>query len=212
MAKESMKAITTILILITLSAHGQGRVPTKLGLGIVAIEDTYDESKIVAVYKDKDLKTKSEDFKLYGQINRVLPYYYKPDYGLCYFVCLEKTSDYFKVLINEKEEGFLKNEKGTFFKTWESLLINSTVQRLDVKSNPIKAKPGDNQETINLGYEVKIDRLQVTDVIEVNGEHWINVKFSKSGKFPFDKDQDIGTGWIKWKSGDELLVEILLLC
>ena len=208
-----MRTLTTILFLTTLTCFGQEENPIKLGLGIVAISDTYDNTKIVTVYKDKNLKTKIEDFKLYGDSKRVWPYYYKPDYGLCYFVCLEKNKDYFKVLINDKEEGFLKNDKESFFKTWESLLINSTVERLDIKSNPLKLKPSDNQETINLGYEIKVDRLEVVDVIEINGEHWINVNFSKSGQIPVDKTTpDSKSGWIKWKFGDRLLVKILLLC
>lgn len=207
-----MRALTTILILVTFVSYGQDGVPTKLGLGIVAINDTYDESKVVTVYKDRDLKTKTEDFKLYGQLKSVWPYYFKPDYGLCYFVCLEKTKDYFRILINDKDEGFLKNDNDKFFKTWESLLVNSTVERLDIKTNPIKTKPADSNPTIKLDYEVKNDRLQVIDVIEINGEHWINVKFSKTGDYPFDKQSDIGTGWVKWKSGEKLLVNILLLC
>ena len=132
---------------------------------------------------------------------------------LCLFVCLEKTKGYFKILINDKEEGFLKNDNEKYFKTWESLLINSTVERLDLKSNLLKLKPGDNEMTISLEYEVKVDRLEVIDVIEINGQHWINVRFSKTGKVPCDKGTpDCGTGWIKWKLEGKLLVNILLLC
>ena len=207
-----MRALTTILILVTLTSFGQEKNPIKLGLGIVAIDDTYDESKTVTVYKDKNLKTKIEDFKLYGELKSVWPYYFKPDYGLCYFVCLEKTKDYFKVLINDKEEGFLKNDRDKYFKTWESILINAGVERLDLKTNPLKLTPTDNAEPINLGYEMKVDRLEVDDVIEINGEHWIKVYYSKSGKVPCDKGTpDCGRGWIKWKKGDKLLVNILLL-
>jgi hypothetical protein len=183
-----------------------------LGLGIVAIEDTYDESKIVIIYKDKDLKTKIADFKLYGQLKNVWPYSFKPDYGLCYFICLEKTKDYFKILINDKEEGFLKNDKDKYFKTWESLLINATVERLDAKINPLKNKPADDAETIVVENQITVDRLQVLDVIEINGEHWINVRYSKSGKDLIDKSTpDSGEGWVKWKVGENLLVNILLL-
>ncbi len=212
MAKK-MRVITTFFILLTLSSYGQEKNPVKLGLGIVAIGDTYDESKTIAVYKDKNLKNKIEDFKLYGELKTVWPYYFKPDYGLCYFVCLEKTKDYFKVLINDKEEGFLKNERDKYFKTWESLLINSTVERLDIIANPLRLKPIDNAEKIKLEYKIVVDRLSVIDVIEVNGEHWLKVNFSKSGKDVIDNaTQDTGEGWIKWKADDKLLVRILLLC
>jgi hypothetical protein len=73
-------------------------------------------------------------------------------------------------------------------------------------------KPTDKAETINLEYEMTVDRLEVIDVIEINGEHWINVNFSKSGKVPCDKGTpDCGEAWVKWKAGDKLLVNILLL-
>lgn len=208
-----MRVLTTILILATLSSYGQEKNPIKLGLGIVAINDTYDESKIVTIYKDKDLKTKIEDFRLYGQLKSIWPHYFKPDYGLCYFICLEKNKDYFKILINDKEVGFLKNDKDKYFKTWESLLINAIVERLDIKANPLKSKPSDNAETITLQNQITVDRLQVVDVIEINGEHWINVRYSKSGQGLIEKTTtDSGEGWVKWKAGDKLLVNILLLC
>jgi hypothetical protein len=208
-----MRTLTTILFLLTLTSYGQGKNPIKLGLGIVAIKDTYDESKAVTIYKDKELNNKIEDFKLYGQLKNIWPHFFKPDYGLCYFVCLEKTKDYFRILINDKEEGFLKNDKDRYFKTWESLLINGTVERLEIKTNPLKSDPSDNAETITLQNQILVDRLQVIDVIEINGEHWINVNYSKSGKVPCDKGTpDCGEGWIKWKVGDKLLVNILLLC
>lgn len=66
-----MKALTTILLLISLTCFGQEKNPIKLGLGIVAIEDTYDTKKIVIIYKDKDLKSKLEDFKLFGDSKSV---------------------------------------------------------------------------------------------------------------------------------------------
>ncbi len=207
-----MRTLTAILLLISLSSYGQEKNPIKLGVGIVAIEDTYDTKKVVAIYKDKDLKIKLEDFKLYGKLKTVRPYYYKPDYGLCYFVCLEKNKDYYRVLINDKEEGFLKPDSENHFKTWESLLINSSVERFDIKANPLKKKPSDTAETIDLGYEPKPDRLEVVDVIEKNGEHWIKVNFSKSGKIPCEHNGDCEEAWIKWRTGDKLLVNILLLC
>jgi hypothetical protein len=206
-----MRLLITILFLTTLESFGQEKNPIKLGHGIIAIDDTYDMKKIVTVYGDKDFKTKIEDFKLYGASKSISPYYYKPDYGLCYFICLEKNKNYFKILINDKEEGFLKTDN-KYFKTWESLLINSSVERLNIKTNPLKLKPADNSDTKKLEYEIKVDRLEVIDVIEKDGQHWLKVNYSKSGKVPCDKGiADCEVGWVKWKTGDKLLVKILLL-
>jgi hypothetical protein len=203
-----------ILFLTTLPPWGQDSNPIKLGLGIVAIEDAYDGSKSVTIYSDKHLTTKTVDFKLSGQLNNVSPFYFKPDYGLCYFVCLEKTNDYYKILINENEEGFLKNDGDRYFVSWESLLVNKIVERVDIKTNPLRLKPGDNETIINLDFEIKADRLEIVEVIEIKGESWVKVNYSKSGKVGCDKltTDDIGEGWIKWRRGDKLLVNILLLC
>src|SRR5688500_3293862 len=104
-----MKLLTTIFFAATLMCSAQEKPPVKLGLGLVGIADTYAESKTVALYRDKDLKNKIQDFKLYGALKTIQPIFLKPDYGICYFVCLEKTKNYYKVLINDTEEGFLKN-------------------------------------------------------------------------------------------------------
>lgn len=208
-----MRVLTTILFLLTLTSYGQDRNPIKLGLGIIEIDNTLDESKIVTVYKDKNLKTKIEDFKLYGDHKRVWPYFDKPDYGLCYFICIAKTKGYYKILFNDKEEGFLKNDSDKYFKSWESILTTTTVQRVDIKSNPLRTKPNDRSAVIDLGYEATVDRLEAFEVVEINGENWIKVYFSKSGKDTIDRGtSDRGEGWIKWKSGEKLLVHLILLC
>jgi hypothetical protein len=205
-----MRIPTILLFLATFPSYGQDSNPVKIGLGIVEIRDTYDESRIVTIYRDKNFNEKIEDFRLYGKLNRIWPFFFKPDYGLCSFVCLEKTQTYFRILINDNEEGFLKNDNEKHFKTWESLLVNSTVERLDIKANPLKEDPEDEQRSIDLTYNIKVDRLEVIDVIELKGQHWINVRFSKSGEMPCSPD--CGTAWIKWKEGDKLLVNIFRLC
>jgi hypothetical protein len=211
---NEMRFLTTILILASLTGLGQNRNPIKIGFGIVAIRDTYDGSKTVTIYSDKNVTTKIEDFKLSGHSEKVLPYYFKSDYGLCYFVCLEKTNDYYRVLINDKDEGFLKNDQSKYFVSWESLLVNKTVERLDLTANPIRKEPGNNEAVVNLNFKIKVDRLKVIEVIEIKGESWVKVYYSKSGNVEWDGEMsdDVGEGWIKWKSGDKLLVDILLLC
>jgi hypothetical protein len=208
-----MKALKLILILFTVATYGQESKPQKLGIGILAIDSTYNLSKTVSIYKDKNFQIKLVDFKLYGENNRISPYYFKPDYGICYFVCIKKTPKYFKILINNKQEGFLKIDENNYFKTWESLLINATVERIDIKANPIKLKPNGKSETIKIDSEIVNDRLEVIDAIEINGEYWININYSASGKLPCSSDSlDSRNGWIKWKAGGKLLVKILLLC
>jgi hypothetical protein len=210
--------ILSILFLAALTSFGQGEHPIKLGLGVVAVQDTYNESKIVAIYKDKSLSARIEDFKLYsiyGNSNPsiVSPFYYKPDYGVCYFICLEKNRGFYKILINDKEIGFLANNSDNQFQAWESLLVNKTVARVDVNANPLKEKPTENGIIIDLGSNQIVDRLEVIEVVEIKDEHWIKVYYSKSGQTDCKKGtSDCGEGWIKWRSGEKLLIDLLLLC
>jgi phosphatidylglycerol---prolipoprotein diacylglyceryl transferase len=210
--KTMVGVLSVIFILISISSNGQGRNPVHTGIGIVAIADTYNQSKSVTVFKDKRLAVKLEDFKLYGGSRMIQPFYFKPDYGLCYFVCLEKTKDYYRILINDQQQAFLKANSDLYFKTWEALLINTTIERFNISTNPIRSKPADTSEVILVTNQLPVDRLLILEVLETGGESWARIKFSRSDKLPHEAPHtDCGEGWIKWKKEDKLLIDLLLL-
>ncbi len=80
------------------------------------------------------------------------------------------------------------------FLSWNNFLLNTTgVSNLDWKKNPLKNKP--NHESVILEANGEDDFV----VVKVNNE-WVQISNEK-GK----------TGWIKWRKGNKLLIDIFLL-
>jgi hypothetical protein len=203
---ERMKNITTILLtLLVLNSFGQNQTPKELGIGFAIASDPYefeDLSTPKNLYSNKELTEKWSSDKVY-------PFFLKPDYGLYHFICLEKTNDYYKVLVNDNEIGFIPNDSNYYFKTWDTILMQSTVERL-TKDNPIRKEWNNESETIS--NDCEFDRLTVQDVILRDGEYWLQIYFSTECEDYPDKNSKVKYGWIKWRTNDKLLVNILLLC
>lgn len=201
-----MKTITTILLtLLVLNSFGQNQTPKELGIGFAIASAPYefeDLSTPKNLYSNKELTEKWSSDKVY-------PFFLKPDYGLYHFICLEKTNDYYKVLVNDNEIGFIPNDSNYYFKTWDAILMQSTVERL-TKDNPIRKAWNNESETIS--NDCEFDRLTVKDVILKDGEYWLQIYFSPECEDYPDKNSKVKYGWIKWRTNDKLLVNILLLC
>jgi hypothetical protein len=197
--------LTILLILLVLNSFGQNKSPKELGIGFTIASNPYEFGGLSIpknLFKNKDLTQKWDSAK-------VFPFFLKPDYGLYHFICLEKTNDYYKILVNDTEIGYLPNDSNYYFKTWDAILLQSTVERL-TKDNPIR-KECDNESKIIVN-RCEFDRLTVQDVIQKDGEFWIQIYFSPECEVYPDKNTKVKYGWIKWRIDGKLLVNILLLC
>ena len=202
-----MKNWLLIILCFSISViYGQNRLPKELGIGFAIAENPYlyeDMSHPKDIFTNKELTNRI-------QTNKIFPFFYKPDYGLYHFICLEKNSKYYKILLNDSEIGFIPNNENYIFKNWETILMNASVERID-KQNLIRNNPTESDNEIitnNCQYET----LKVTDVIERNGEFWIAISFATNCE-PYPKENaERKTGWIKWRNSDKLLVRIQLLC
>ncbi|HZY81700.1 MAG TPA: hypothetical protein VFE50_19390 [Cyclobacteriaceae bacterium] len=186
--------------------------PAKLGIGLVAITNCYDATAVVAIYKDQSLTTRAYDFHVHKPLTTVRPVRYQPDYGLCHFICLEKTKNYYRVLINDTEEGYLENKADKHFSTWEATFMqNPFVERNANDPNPVHEQPNNNSAVVE---SLPSSIFNVQQIIEVDGEDWISVQFSKSGETRCGEGPkgDCRFGWIKWRKNDKLLVNFLLGC
>ena len=81
--------------------------------------------------------------------------FYKPDYGIMHFVCVDTTDKAYKVLVNYSDFKYLPKTKSYEFKTWEEYILQSFgIRRLTVDtdsilvSNPLRVKPRDNSDTL----------------------------------------------------------------
>ena len=200
---------TWILLILSLSIsmiYGQIKQPEKLGIGFAVAENPHlyeNMSHPKDIFSNSELTNKI-------QTNKIFPYFYKPDYGLYHFICLEKNSKYFKILINDSEIGFIPNNEKYIFKTWETILMSASVARID-KQNLIRNSPKEKDEKIIIN-SCKYESMKVIDIIEQNGEFWIEIFFATNCEAYPEDNAERKTGWIKWRILEKLLVRIQLLC
>ncbi len=192
--------ITIVFALTALSSMANALATKELGIGFVVATDPYqyeDGSHYENVFSDSELKNR--------WTGNISPFFYKPDYALYHFICLEKTVRYYKILINDMSTAYVPNDAHFYFKTWDMILINASVKRL-TDDNPIRDELNSSR---TIEYKCASGQLQVKDVIEKNGEYWLQISFS-----PICDDQEIQRtyGWIRWRTKNKLLVDILLLC
>jgi hypothetical protein len=198
-----------IILFFSLSisvAYGQNKQPKKLGIGFVIAENPYlyeNMSHPNNIFTNSELTDKI-------QTDEIFPFFYKPDYGLYHFICLEKNKRYFKILINDSEIGFIPNNGKYIFKTWETILMSASVERIN-KQNLIRKNLNGTDENIIMN-NCEYETLKVLDVIEKNGEYWLEISFAENCEPYPTKNTEQKTGWIKWRNSENLLVRIQLLC
>lgn len=176
--------------------------PTQLGIGVVDITNIREPSTIVPIYNDSTLTTKVYDFDIYKRPTEIVPFGFHPDYSLCRFVCLEKTPEYYKVLINDSTEGYLKNDGDKQFQAWEAVLLTATFERKTrTDGNHLHSRPSDKSAIIESPANASYKALEV---VEVNGENWVFVRVRLST--PPSK----ANGWMRWKKADKLLIDFLI--
>ena len=202
-----MKKSILLFVSLSISAiYGQNSQPKELGIGFAILENPY-------VYEDmshpKDIFTNSE-LTDSVKTKKILPFFYKPDYGLYHFICLEKNNQYYKILINDTEVAFIPNNKNYIFRTWETILMTASVERID-KQNLIRNSLSEADKK-NITNDCDYETLKVVDVIEQKGAYWIQVSFADNCDPYLDTKTKQKFGWIKWRNQDKLLVKIQLLC
>jgi hypothetical protein len=196
-----------------------GTATSSLGIGMVLPPDK------IEIYNDSLLKDNYFVWQVSKDYNPPKPactLYYKPDYGFVHFVCLDTSATYFKVLINYDEIKYLPRSGDYTFESWEEYVFNSfggIKRRSDKKTSyqPLRKSPEDNADTIT------IKNSDATFCpMEMRGD-WINVKYDCYQNIedvpgePRHCQEHIGkcgntsTGWIRWKKGNQILIEIYLM-
>lgn len=189
------------------------RETDSLGIGLVKITHFYN-SKFLTFYNDSALTEKFITWDIFNPSKKYFPKYYKPDYDLCYFICLDETESYYKILINKSLVKFLPRKKNYIFEDWETHLMTS---------RGIRPKNWQNKKTLKIFTAPEESRkpfsTSIEDffcMIEMQGE-WIKVKAECNSGFVYCteivKDCKNGKiGWIRWRKGEKLLIDIFLLC
>jgi hypothetical protein len=126
------------------------------------------------------------------------------DYDQFVFRCLTVKDSWLKIIVNNetKETLWLKKSDLTIFRDWETFLKEMFgVSRPPDQRQRIRTLPNDNSEEIN--YEGQ-DCFQVKsmkgDWIEIFSADYCDESYT-------DSKTKIKSGWIKWRKGNQLLIE-----
>ena len=200
-----MKHLFAIIFLATpILIYAQNQ-PAELGIGFVIHNNSYAysiETMPTKIYRDSAFTTTWDQKDLN-------PFFYKPDYGLFHFICVDITNSSYRILANDSSFGYIPIDTNFYFKSWEALLMKASVSRLS-KENPIYSNPSRTSDTISI--ECEEDYFQVEDIIQINGEYWLNFYYSpECDVFP-QQDAGVKYGWLRWRSTESLLIFISLLC
>lgn len=127
-----------------------------------------------------------------------IPLLNKSDYNIMFFVCVEKSLNFYKIIISKDNYAFIKPSKNIIFYSWDDFLKKQVVS---VESKNLKNNPP--RESINGKTILNFKNLKSDDdveILEIKGE-WIYIEnITKDKKY-----------WIKWKNKNQLLVYLNLL-
>lgn len=192
----------------------------QLGIGLLKLN--FDKQRSIEIFDDPNFSNKYAEWDSESPNKEIHPKFYELDYGICDFVCLEETKNYYKVLIGFDQIKYVKVSSSWSLTSWKNLIENSfgvTRKRESRVSNKLRTSKSDNSEEIPL--ELKIHENFCVNSLE---DSWLNVKydciyateqyseFEGQSCFEYiDKCDNSKTGWIKWKQGGELLIQIYLM-
>lgn len=155
-----------------------------------------------------------------------------PKSNIHYYICLEKTDQYYKILVNKNEIAYVptaeiiavcklnwgngivdtKIDQTYDFKTWETVFSEAGVSRLH-KENPIVKDLNDQSQTIkyDCGYITDYEHLSVNKMHrDKHGAYWLYVSFNCEDSYPDFSTDETKTkrGWIQWRKGNKLLIAL----
>lgn len=123
---------------------------SELGIGL-AVWD-YDCENNVIFYADSLMKVKSfaGNFCLNGKCP--CPLFFKPDYGIMYFVVVKKSTRWLKILYDDNKIAYVPNRQNFTYYSWGKFLVELTTGVREIGSNEIykiKSVNGDYVQVTN---------------------------------------------------------------
>lgn len=191
-----------------------------LGLGLVAVPPAFE------LFSDSLLTNTYLMWNMYSSDAPPKPVcskYYKPDYGIMQFVCLEKAEKYYKVLAGYDQVFFLPVAEDYEFVTWQDYILTSFGVRRNTdldsewKDQPLRKLPNASSEELDIP-----EGLEMFCAMEMKGE-WLKVKYDcfyntetelEEGA-PcheyIDKCANTVTGWLKWRDNNKVLIDVMTM-
>lgn len=176
--------------------NGDFERPSKtLGIGVIQLLP----HQVLSVFKDPFCRMPIETYEFGNRDGLAQPKFFDYNFDLCYFVCTQRTDDYYKILINPLDEAYIRIDPKLTFWDWDDFLRNdhfAAVGRKDWFHNRMRLRPHDKAPEMD--YERHFDALMP---LKTQGE-WLKVRFTQHNKQK--------TGWIRWRSKSKLLLNFQL--
>lgn len=186
-----------------------------LGVGLIIAPDTF------SIFNDLGLKQRYAKIDMKRRaVQDVCPKFFQPENQVMHFVCTEVTDKAYRVLINESDTKFISRKYK--FQTWEEYILTSYAVRriaLDTGASYHHLKLEPNLQAASL--QLPAHGLEMLCPLEVKGD-WLKVKHDcfydrytheyegQPCREYVDKCENAMTGWVPWRQGNILLIDIYL--
>lgn len=192
-----------------------------LGIGLVIAPnkfEVFNDSLLTERWLTGDLSSGDTG------LARICPKFNKPDYGIMHFVCVGKTPQSYRILINYKEVKYLPKTTTYAFKTWEAYIMESygvarstSESEAAFRSQPLKTAPDGAADTLAIpaGRELFCPVQLQGDWLQVKYDCFYNEENNPHEGTPcqeyISQCNTPLTGWLRWRRDQHLLIDIFLM-
>jgi|GEM_PF-1615253 hypothetical protein len=193
---------------------------SSLGIGLILPPDVFD------IFDDSLLKKKFTTIDLYqgndSQIS-ICSKFFKPDYGIMFFVCIRETNTSYEILVNYSDIKYLPKTNEYTFKRWKEYILESYgIRRLTnqngsiAENRPLLKQPTDQADILVIpeGFEMFCPMEIRGDWIKVTYDCFYNVNESREEEETcheyIAECKNPLIGWLRWRQKNQLLIDIIL--
>jgi hypothetical protein len=175
--------------------------------GLIVLSDRYGKKDFIRLYnEDGSLWYEftyyydDSDGKFEYENQDFLPFAFHPDYFILALRCVGEDENRYEVIVNEEtglKKFVRKDDPALKLVTWEKYVIKAFAVSFDRKENPLRERPNRTIMQVDLPNEVLFHPLEIKD-------NWLKVCWDDSRK----GKKCTGTGWVKWRDENYLLIEL----
>ncbi len=169
--------------------------------GLIRIYDESGDVWHVVNYFDDSMDAMAEEG------GKFRPFNYQSGNFKLQMLCTGKSEDWYSVIVQGETSPRLTmyvktNDPLLKYMTWKEYLVGNKNLRFDPKNNPVLNAPN--------GVKIKVDLDSLNDwfPISLKGD-WLHITWGEENKNkqgPLNIREGGGTGWIRWRDNDGVLV------
>lgn len=175
-----------------------------MGIGVIEFEFSDDTSENIITFLDSLHKTNltvNVDQLRFSAASD-LPIAFHDNFGLLIFNVVDTFNGKYKISDStpfQKIAYLPRADKRFKYESWRNHILNVFAVDFDTISNPIKKQPTNSSERITLSESIYGGYTYFP--VEIKND-WLKIKWEND----FEKEEQ--TGWIKWRDGKYLIIEL----